>query len=168
MLMGLDERQLFIAELPRGVSTVMGAHRILKGGDVTLAEGSGIKTVRQGEWFFLEASEEENRRIEEGLTKNWLILERDVPIGPFTDASNRGLGGRRRVRQFRGNPHTADELVVIPGNVLEHGWAVRGREVFIRGHVRHVDHATVTFPKWVKVLRNAEANVGQEFGGWVD
>lgn len=165
LLAGLDERQLFLAQLPRGVSTVREAHLTLKSGSVTLAEGQGIDSVRQGEWFFLEATKEEVVRIEDGLKRNLLIMERNVPIGPFTDRSVRG---GRRVRQFRGNPHTADELVVLPGDRLVNGFAVREREVFIRGRVRHVDHATVTFPGWRKVIRNAEANAGQGFGGWVD
>ena len=166
LLAGLDERQLFLAQLPRGVSTVREAHLTLKSGPVFLAEGQGVDSVRQGEWFFLEATKEETARIEDGLQKNLLIMERNVPIGPFTDASVRG---GRRIRQFRGNPHTADELVVLPGiPVATNGFPVRGREVFIRGRVRHIDHATVSFSGWRKVIRNAEANAGQAFGGWVD
>ncbi len=166
-LCGLDERQLFIAQLPKGVSTVREAHLALKSGPVTLAEGQGIETVRQGEWFFLEASNEETRRIEDGISRNLLVIEHNVPIGPFTDSSVRTRG--RRVRQFRGNPHTADELIVLPGIPLANGFPVRGREVFIRGRVRHVDHATVSFSGWQKVIRNAESNAGQALGvGWVD
>jgi hypothetical protein len=79
-------------------------------------------------------------------------LEHSVPIGPFSDNAVRG---GKRVRQFRGNPHTADELIVLPGIPVPGGaWAVRGREVFIRGR---------------KVIRNAEPNAGQASGvGWVD
>jgi hypothetical protein len=165
-LCGLDERQLFIAQLSKGVSTVRGAHLSLKSGPVTLAESQGVKAIRQGEFFFLEASSEENRRIEDGVSRNLLVIEHNVPIGPFTDNSVRTRG--RRVRQFRGNPHTADELIVLPGIPLQNGFPVRGREVFIRGRVRHVDHAAVSFSCWQKVIRNAEANAGQAFGGWVD
>lgn len=167
LLAGLDERQLFLAQLPRGVSTVREAHLTLKSGIVTFAEGQGAKAVRQGEWFFLEASKEEARQIEDGLARNLLILERNVPIGPFTVSGAR-FGRGRRVRQFRGNPHTADELVVLPGVPTANGFPVRERDVFIRGRVRHVDHATVSFSNWQKVIRNAEANAGQAFGGWVD
>jgi hypothetical protein len=168
MLMGLDERQLFIAQLPRGVSTVREAHVILKSGPVHFAEGQGVESVRQGEWFFLEASKYEIQHIEDGLTRNLLVLETNVPIGPFTDSAVRGRG--RNVRQSRGNPHTADELVVLPGiPVATNGFPVRGREVFIRGRVRHIDHATVSFPHWRKVIRNAEPNQGQASGvGWYD
>lgn len=164
-LMGLDERQLFIAQLPRAVSTVREAHESLKTGTVTLAEGKVGKATRQGEWFFLPASKEELGLIELGLKKNLLVVERTVPIGPFTDGSVRGP----KVRQGRGNPHTADELIVVAGKPVEGRWAVRAREVFIRGRVRHIDHETVSFSKWVKVIRNAEPNQGQALGvGWVD
>jgi hypothetical protein len=157
-LMGLDERQLFVCQLPKAVSTVREAHACLKATTVDLAEGKGIKARRQGEWFFIEASHEEVRQIEYGLKKNQLVVEFSVPIGPFTIGGIRG----KKVRQFRGNPHTADELVVIPG-------LIRGREVFIRGRVRHIDHATVKFTQWHKVIRNTEPNQGQALGvGWVD
>ena len=166
-LLGLDERQLFIAQLPRAVSTVRDAHACLKSTTIVLAEGKGIKATRQGEWFFLDPSADELARIEEGLAKKLLVVEHAVPIGPFSDNAVRG---GRRVRQGRGNPHTADELLVLPGLPVPGGqWAVRGREVFIRGRVRHIDHATVTFSNWVKVIRNAEPNAGQASGvGWVD
>lgn len=165
-LLGLDERQLFIAQLPKAVSTVRDAHGSLKAPTVVLADGRHERTIRQGEWFFLKPSEFEIARIEEGIKKNVIKLERKVPIGPFSDGSIRGP----KVRQFRGNPHTADELVVLPG--LPQGdarWPVRSREVFIRGKVRHVDHETVSFSSWRKVIRNNEPNQGQALGvGWVD
>lgn len=166
-LCGLDERQLFIAQLPKAVSTVRDAHACLKTTTVTLAEGQGINTTRQGEWFFLEPSAEELAAIEAGIEKGTINVERTVPIGPFSDGSS--ARSRSKVRQFRGNPHTAEELVVLPGKPLDHGFSVRGREVYIRGKVRHVDHKTVSFKSWRKVIRNAEPNAGQASGvGWVD
>jgi hypothetical protein len=166
-LMGLDERQLFIAQLTRAVSTVQEAHRSLKTASVTLAEGNVGKATRQGEWFFLPATKEEQARIQEGLKKNLLIIEHSVPIGPFTDGAVRG---GKRVQQVRGKPHTAEELIVIPGQAVKGGdWPVRQREVFVQGSVRHTDHKTVRFLSWHKVIRNNEANQGQALGiGWVD
>ena len=166
-LCGVDERQLFIAQLPKAVSTVRDAHASLKTTSVALAEGQGIHTVRQGEWFFLEPTKYELAQIETGLAKKRLTIERTVPIGPFSVAG--GVRGPR-VRQWSGNPHTADELIVLPGALVAGGaWAVRSREIFIRGKVRHVDHATVSFSGWRKVIRNAEPNAGQASGvGWVD
>lgn len=157
-LCGVDERQLFIAQLPKAVSTVREAHASLKRPELLLAEGRVGRATRQGEFFFVPSMPPEIDQIEHGLKKNTLIIERSVPIGPFmVEGAIRG----QRVRQFRGNPHTADELVISPG-------VIRGREIFIRGRVRHVDHATVKFSQWVKVILNAEANQGQAFGGWID
>jgi len=49
-LCGCDERQLFICQLPRGVSTVREAHEVLRAPEADRAD----KFVRQGEWFFVE------------------------------------------------------------------------------------------------------------------
>jgi hypothetical protein len=166
-LCGVDERQLFICQLPKAVSTVREAHRILKSTDVLFAEGKASKVIRQGEWFFLEPTVEEKRAIENGLDSKLVNIEKKAPIGPF--ASGQVRGGRR-VRQFGGNPHTADELMVFSGKALEHGFPVRARDLFVRGKVRHVDHATVEFKSWKKVIRNTEpVSQGAAAGiGWVD
>ncbi len=147
-LCGVDERQLFIAELPRGVSTVRDAHRVLKADEVVLAEGKR-RVKRQGEWFFLELTPEEERRLEAELPT--AIVWRRRPIG---------IGG---------HPHTADEIVRLPGVALEHGHPVRREDVFVRGRVRHVDHKTVVFTSWRKVVRNTEPNAGKMAGiAWID
>lgn len=159
-LLGVDERQLFIAQLNKGCSTVRDAHASLKTTTVSIAEGQGIKATRQGEWFVLEATPEELFEIEAGLRKKLIPIEHNVPIGPFTVMG--GVRGRR-VRQGRGNPHTADELIILPAAA-----SPRGREIFIRGRLRHVDHATVKFDSWSKVIRNSEANAAQASVGWVD
>jgi len=164
MLMGLDESHLFIAQLPRGVSAVRDAHALLKSDIVSQAErkSGGSPAPRQGEWFFLEPSTWELRQIEQGIRDNRLIVELGVPIGPFTDSL--AIRGRaRRVRQFRGNPHLADELVVLPDS----GTTAGRRDVFVRGRIRHVEHATKAFSDWRKVIRNTE--VGRPVGvNWVD
>jgi hypothetical protein len=165
-LCGLDERQLFIAQLTRACTTVREAHASLKTATVTLAEGNVGKAVRQGEWFFLPTTDEERARIELGLKKNLLVVERDVPIGPFLEAAGR-FG--KKIRQRVGNPHIATELIVLPSTPLSHGFGVRSREIFVRGKVRHVDHATVSFTQWHRVIRNNESNAGNVAGvGWVD
>ena len=166
-LCGVDERQLFICQLPRAVSTVRGAHAVLKTTDVLFAEGRAAKVVRQGEWFFLEPSKEERKLIEDGIQKKLLTVEKTVPIGPFAANSVRG----RKVRQFSGNAHTADELLVMSPKLLEHGFPIRSREIFVRGRIRHVDHATVKFDHWKKVIRNTEPQplgVAASGIGWVD
>jgi hypothetical protein len=72
----------------------------------------------------------------------------------------------RRLR-VAGHPHAADELVVLaPGAEPMAG------AVFVRGRVRHPDHATVGFRSWRRAVRNAEPTVdgGARMPGvtWVD
>ncbi len=123
----MDERQLFVCQLPRGCSSVTDAHRALKRTELVIAEGRAPgRTVRQGEWF--------------------------------------GAGG---------HPHRADEIVRIPGRVLQHGWPIRENDVYVRGTVQHVDHAAVKFATWRKVIRNNEvggaaAPLTQNGVFWVD
>jgi len=164
-LMGVDERQLFIAQLTSGCSTVAAAHRLL-GQTVQLAEGRrrGSSLDRQGEWFFLETSAVAREHIERMLRGCRAVVQRKIPIGAFA-----GRAG--------GNPHVADELVVLyddmipEGSRLEHGFAVRSRQVFVRGGVRHVDHRTVRFLQWREVVGNNEGDTadGTSRGTyWID
>ena len=154
-LVGVDERQLFMAQLPRGVTTVKDAHKSLKTTSVTLAEGKVAgRTIRQGEWFFLNVTKEEKETIRTAIKDNKAVIRRKIALGAV-------LGGG-------GKPHTADELVILPASMLEHGFSVQQRDnVFIRGKVRHADHKTVSFAEWRKVIRNAESRA-QSFGNWFD
>lgn len=52
-LCSMDEREYFIAELPRACKSVEAAFEMLKPLKVRKAEQSGIDVKRQGEWFFL-------------------------------------------------------------------------------------------------------------------
>ena len=132
-LCGRDERQLFICQLPRAVSTVREAHQVLRAPAVTRTKG---KVVRQGEWFFIEPSPLELQAMEIALWR----LRTVVRI-------------RTRI-SWGGNPHVADELVVVPPTQVG-GMAVE-RTVLVRGRVRHVDHDEVRLRSWTKVVRNAE------------
>jgi hypothetical protein len=160
ILLGLDERQLFMAQLPRACTTVRQAHESLKAPILTTADGKQRgKTIRQGEWFFLNCTPEEEKTIREGLRRNTLFMKKSIGIGEAT--------GTRQ-----GKPHVADEVVTMPAPKLEHGFSTRGRpDVFIRGKVKHPDHATVSFSSWRKVIRNNEpvssnGNIGG--GTWID
>ena len=164
-LMGVDERQLFIAQLTSGCSTVGAAHRLL-GNTVQLADGRrrGSSLDRQGEWFFLETNAAQREHIERLLGGCRTVIHRKVNIGAFT-----GRAG--------GNPHLAEELVVLPEDllpersILDHGFAARSRQVLIRGAVRHVDHRTVRFHQWREVVGNNEgATASGDARGtyWID
>jgi hypothetical protein len=128
-LCGRDERQLFICQLPRGVTTVRQAHEVLRAPELSRAEG---KIIRQGEWFFLKPAATDLVALTTALREMRTVVQQGTPIG-------RG-----------GNPHRADELAVVPAN------GAAPRMVFVRGRVRHVDHETVYVPSWSKVVRNAE------------
>ena len=162
-LLGVDERQLFVARLNRPATTVKEAHDSLRNTSLTLAEGKAPgKTVRQGEWFFVWPTEAEKTAITAAVKACRASILKKWPIG-----AEPGAGGKPRVA---GNPHTADELIRMPGTPLEHGFPVRTTETYVRGSVRHRDHATVKFGDWRKVLRNNEAGTPSSLGGgsWID
>jgi hypothetical protein len=168
-LMGVDERQLFIAQLTAPAVTVAEARKLL-GRSVQFAEGKrrGSSIDRQGEWFFLETSQDQRQTLDTLLKKNLLVVQKKQVIG---DHMGRG-----------GNPHTVDELIATgdrPDNVetleimngLRHGknkdlpYPIRERKVFIRGRVRHQDHKTITFHQWREVVANNEGATAPEARG---
>lgn len=163
-LMGVDERQLFIAQLTGPATTVDGARKLL-GRTVAFAEGKrkGSSLDRQGEWFFLETSQGQRDHIDQLIKQNKISVHKKAVIGEHS-----GRGGK---------PHTADELVSLPLNKisekarLAHGFPVRSRQVYIRGAVRHSDHRTVKFSQWREVIANNEGATGQASATgvlWVD
>ena len=104
-LMGMDESHLFIAELPRNlgpINKIKDAHNALKPKNVA-ENGKVISRIkRQGEWFFIAVSSEENELIEE----NSNLIEKKMPLGT----------NRRNT-----NSHIADELVNIEDNFYVKG-----------------------------------------------
>ena len=95
-LCGFDEKHLFIAELPNNlgaVNKVKDAHRILKPEYVATKEKVTGRIKRQGEWFFIPVSNEEQNLIEANMN----LIEKKDRIG----------GG------WRGNAHIADQLLRI-------------------------------------------------------
>jgi len=169
-LAGLDERQLFICQLPRSCSSVNAAHACLKRPELITHEGKAPgRTIRQGEWFFVNTTPEEREVLNTAIEKNRLVPHKNQPI------------------EQQGNPHTATEVVRVSGNEnfmgdswarrlnrkLEHGWPIRSQAVYVRGKVSHVDHATVKFAQWRKVIRNNErgsdqANPSSAGVFWID
>jgi len=170
-LMGMDERHLFIAELPRPATTVAAAHAALRPNEAGSTTAHSGKVVRQGEWFFLLPSPAESVLLEEGIRTNRVVAWRKTAIGPVFDGSPSehaltAMSGNARVRQRQGNPHVADEVVILSGTI-----PAEGRRVFVRGAIRHPEHKTVTVDGWRKVLRNAEPisnDQRQRRVAWVD
>ncbi|MFO0611773.1 MAG: hypothetical protein U0414_04235 [Polyangiaceae bacterium] len=151
-LFGMDEQHLFMAELPRGVSSVHGARESLRAPEVppNLRSREG-RIVRQGEWFFLPANATEVAEVE-------AIAE---CRGARTHAGIAWAAGIARA----GRPHVADEIVVIRPDVRPVPTEPR---IYVRGSVRHPDHRTVYFPSWRRVVPNRE-RVEQRAGMlWID
>jgi len=144
-LAGMDEQHLFIAQLPHSAPTVWAAHVALKGDDVRAAERRvGGKTVRQGEWFFVQPTAAELAEVEE------LVRARSTSI-----ARTIGIAQAANLRR-NGRPHVADEVVVVKDRV------------FVRGHVKHPDHATLFLRGWRRTFGNTEASSQPAGVLWVD
>ncbi len=140
-LCGMDERHLFIAQVPGG-TTVRDAHRELKPAEVREVERSSPgRILRQGEWFFVPPSEVEAKQLGLALRGSpWIVRRRE------------SLGGN-------GRPHVAEEVVRLEGRV------------YARGRIRHPDHATLVLEAWRRVHRNAEvrqAAFGSNGVYWID
>ena len=173
-LMGVDERQLFVAQLIGGASTVNAARKSL-GSSVQFHEGVRKMTPkRQGEWFFIKATRKQEEYIDLLLQKNKIWIEHKANIGQYNGHPS-------------GNPHVADELVIIPQDprvslerikeskfkrgripIKEGKYPVRSREVYVRGKVRHIDHKTVKYQHWYQVLLNNEGDTASATETWID
>jgi hypothetical protein len=168
-LLGHDERHWFVASIPEAtpVSRVRDAKLALKPAAVVASESRvrsrerdrrrNAARIRQGEWFFVPAT---------NVSMNPLLLLRNEPL----------------VRSRGGKPHLCEQLYrfggetvyVSPGapngltddeyRALSDGersrwsWRVmrRNPRVYVRGRVRHPDHATVVLDVWHEVFSNTE------------
>lgn len=65
-LVGMDQCHLFIAQLPRAVSSVKRAHSALKP-EIVKNRGTSARIKRQGEWFFIPASKIELKLINKAI-----------------------------------------------------------------------------------------------------
>ena len=172
-LCGHDERHWFVAGIPESapVGTVRQAKEALKPAEVLSAQAGkrlGAKArsrrknaafVRQGEWFFLPVPD---------FAANEKLVLRDEPL-------SRGNGGKPHWAEFC--YRTGGETVYVcshhPNGVTEEqyksilagnpkakrwGWRAMRRNpgVYVRGRVRHADHATITLHVWHRVLMNTE------------
>lgn len=172
-LCGHDERHWFVSGIPEAapVGTVRQAKEALKPTEVREAQArervggrrrnrrKNAAFVRQGEWFFLPVGE---------LAVDEKLVLRDEPI-------SRGNGGKPHRVDFC--YRTGGETVYVcgqhPNGVTEDqyrrilaekpsarnwGWRMMRRNpgVFVKGRVRHADHATITLHGWHRVLMNTE------------
>lgn len=146
MLVGRDERQLFMCELPRPCTSVRQAHEALRTPAARSRSRSALdRPIRQGEWFFIVATAQEIDELETNLRKSRVVARRRVGINAFIPRA--------------GKAHVADEIA-----------SERAGQVYVRGAVRHPDHKTIHLRTWRRVVRNLEVDQGRSpFGGtWVD
>jgi len=169
-LCGHDERAWFVAAVPESheVRTVEAAKDALKPDEVwaEIREQDLPRDqwnlrctaafLRQGEWFFLPRP---------WMKVGWHEVIRGEPI-------SRGAGkphwceflyrtGGVQVFVSRNHPNglTADEYLKLPPEERRRQhWQerVRDAEVYVRGLVRHADHATIKLPYWHLVVMNTE------------
>ena len=172
-LCGHDERHWFVAGIPEAapVGTVRQAKEALKPAEVLAAQADkrlrgearnrrkNAAFVRQGEWFFL-------------AVPGFAVSERLVlPHEPLT----RGNGGKPHWAEFcfrtggetvyvcprhRNGVTEAKYGAILAASPKARGWGWRVMRrnpgVYVRGRVRHPDHATITLPGWHRVVMNTE------------
>jgi hypothetical protein len=140
-LVGMDEAHLFVAQLTTPATTVADAHRGLRPMELEARP----EAHRQGEWFFVPASAAERESIRK--------------LARVFFSRNERIGGRVAMR---GRPHFAEQLVRMQ---VRDDTGTRFVE-FVRGRVRHPDHAVLDLKEWMRVLMNTENRaIGST---WVD
>ena len=155
-LLGRDERQLFMCQLPKACTTVAQAHDCLKAPTLRMFGGQiPGKTFRQGEWFFINPSDEALKELEEAIKQNRAVIKRKVSIGSII----------RRA----GKPHVAEETVCRKLLTKYPGSESDTIHLYVRGSIRHSDHKTLKFSNWRRVVKNGENTASQSLGGsWID
>jgi hypothetical protein len=169
-LCGHDERSWFVAAVPESAraSNVQGAKDALKPQEVwdairqfrvPLNQRDRRKTkafLRQGEWFF--------------LPRPWMNVSEKLAL---VDEPIRRGAGKPHICQFlyrQGGQtvHVCDRypngLTDVKFNALsqkerdKYSWRVMTRDavVFVKGKIRHPDHATIRLPYWHQVFMNTE------------
>lgn len=172
-LCGHDERHWFVAGIPEtaSVGTVRQAKEALKPAEVRTAQArQGIKAKarnrrknaayrRQGEWFFLPVP---------GFIVNEKFVLKNEPL-------SRGNGSKPHWVEFcyrtggetvyvcSRHPNGMSEAAyksILAGNskAKRWGWRTMRRNpgVYVKGRIRHADHATITLHGWHRVLMNTE------------
>jgi hypothetical protein len=172
-LCGHDERHWFVAGIPESapVGTVRQAKEALKPADVLSAQAGkrlGAKArnrrknaafVRQGEWFFLPVPgfvvDEKLVLLNEPLTRG------NGGNPPWAEFCYRTGGETVYVCSKHPNGVTeAQYQGILAGSPKAKGWGWRMMRrnpgVYVRGRVRHADHATITLHGWHRVQMNTE------------
>ncbi|HNB24201.1 MAG TPA: hypothetical protein PKZ32_17410 [Candidatus Melainabacteria bacterium] len=166
-LCGKDERHLFVASVGK-VSTVAAAKESLKPKEI-LARETGLTTEkrnrrktrvfrRQGEWFF----------IPEEIVPDPSLIRKDEPLARNTSSKAHiaeyayRVGGQpvKVCREYPSGLTHSEYMTLITDNpnakFLNWRDMKRNASVYVKGKIRHADHATVTLETWHRVLMNTE------------
>lgn len=168
-LCGHDERHLFVAAV-KGVSTVSAAKASLKPPAIRARESGQNEAKRnrrktsvfrrQGEWFFVPApgvtADPQYVRSNEALVRpgggsKAHIAQYAYRVGGETvmvcSKYPQGLTLRQYQKLVKGTPRAKN-----------YGWREMKRNptLYVRGKVRHPDHATIVLESWHQVLMNTE------------
>ena len=167
-LCGHDERHFFVAAV-ESVSTVAAAKSSLKPPEIRDREiGLNKKKrnrrkteifKRQGEWFFVPSMIVPDPNFVRRLEP----LTRGRGSKPHTAQYAYRVGGETvKVCSQYPNGITVDEykaLIEAKPASQYLGWRdmQRNATVYVKGHIRHADHATIVLDSWHQVLMNTEA-----------
>lgn len=172
-LCGHDERHWFVAGIPESapVGTVRQAKDALQPREVRNAVArkavSGKASnrrknaafIRQGEWFFLPVTD---MAIDEAVVLKNEPLRRGNGGKPhWADFCYRTGGETVYVCRRHPNGVTDNQYrKILSGNRKAKNWGwttmLRNPGVYVRGRIRHPDHATITLHTWHQVVMNTE------------
>jgi hypothetical protein len=173
-LCGHDERHWFVAGIPEKapVGTVRQAKEALKPAEIQTAQASkGLRAkvrnrrknaafIRQGEWFFLPAL---------GFTVDDKLVMKNEPLSRgngskphWAEYCYRTGGETVYVCHRYPNGVTEDQYkAILAGDPNAKKWVWRPMRrnpgVYVKGRIRHADHATITLTGWHQVLMNTES-----------
>lgn len=167
-LCGHDERHWFVAGIRDRISTVTEARvsllpAALRGavGTRDLRRRKTRSFVRQGEWFFVPASLPDG--VGQIVYKNERLF-RDARSKPHVCqfVVRRGgelvhFVGRRVYTDADFTAACREDPTLMARRTLSQ---VRNPDVFVRGYVRHPDHATIVLRGWHRVHLNQEFTTG--------
>jgi len=175
-LCGHDEWHWFVAGIPEAapVGTVGQAMESIKPTGVLIAQSrkrlrSNVRNrrknaafVRQGEWFFLPAPD---LHVDDKITLDHEPIQRGNGGKPHWAEFCYRHGGET-VLVYRRHPNGVTEaqyqsILTSKPKAKDWGWRLmkRNPSVFVKGRIRHPDHATITLDGWHQVLINTEAEL---------
>jgi hypothetical protein len=171
-LCGHDERHWFVAGIPESapVGTVRQAKEALKPAEVRSAQArkrvkargrdrrKNAAFIRQGEWFFLPLP---GFAVDERLVLPNEPLRRGNGKPHWAEFCYRTGGETVYVcSRYPNGVSEAEYKRILAGSPKAKGWGWRTMRrnpgVYVKGRVRHADHATITLHGWHQVVLNTE------------